>query len=114
MLSVLPTCSVESMLPGVPESPRYMTRAFQFTTPFLATRESSPEMATYGSMEAFNPKANDWTTYAERLQHYLQANDVSDQKRASYLLPRCAALLPTNCCVAWLMEAKWTRSPTTS
>ena len=78
------------MLPGVPESPRYMTRAFQFTTPFLATRESSPEMATYGSIEAFNPKADDWTTYAERLQHYLQANDVSDQKRA-ILLTVCGA-----------------------
>lgn len=49
-------------------------------------------MATHGSMKAFNPQVDDWTTYAERLKHYLLANGVTDadQKR-SILLTVCGA-----------------------
>ena len=49
-------------------------------------------MATHGSMEAFNPQAEDWTIYAERLQHYLVANGVEDaDKKRAILLTVCGA-----------------------
>ena len=49
-------------------------------------------MATYGSMKAFNPQAEDWTIYAERLQHYLVANGVEDAgKKRAILLTVCGA-----------------------
>lgn len=49
-------------------------------------------MAIHGSMEAFNPQAEDWTTYAERLQHYLVANSVDDaDKKRAILLTVCGA-----------------------
>ena len=49
-------------------------------------------MATQGSMEAFNPQAEDWTIYAERLQHYLVANGVEDaDKKRAILLTVCGA-----------------------
>ena len=70
-------------------------------------------MATYGSMKVFNPQAEDWTIYAERLQHHLVANGVEDagKKRAILL---CAALQPTNCCAVWSKAAKWMRNLTTN
>ena len=49
-------------------------------------------MATYGSMKAFNPQAEDWTIYAERLQHYLVANGAEDAgKKPAILLTVCGA-----------------------
>ena len=35
-------------------------------------------MATHGSMKAFNPQAEDWCTYEQRLKHYFIANGVTD------------------------------------
>ncbi len=49
-------------------------------------------MATHGSMQAFNPQAEDWTTYAERLQYYLVANGVTEvAKKRAILLTVCGA-----------------------
>ena len=43
-------------------------------------------------MKAFNPQAEDWTIYAERLQHYLVANGVEDAgKKRAILLTVCGA-----------------------
>ena len=49
-------------------------------------------MATHGSMKAFNPQVDDWTTYAERLKHYLIANGITDaDRKRSILLTVCGA-----------------------
>ena len=49
-------------------------------------------MATHGSMKAFNLQAEDWTIYAERLQHYLVVNGVKDAgKKRAILLRVCGA-----------------------
>ena len=44
---------------------------------FLATRHTT-EMAAHDSMNAFNLHTEDWTIYAEWLEHYLVANSVED------------------------------------
>ena len=47
-------------------------------------------MAIHGSIKTFNAKVDDWTTYAERLKHYLIANGVTEQeKKRSILLTVC-------------------------
>ena len=49
-------------------------------------------MATHGSVSAYDPSAEDWTTYTQRLHHYFVANDVeSEVKKSSILLSACGA-----------------------
>ena len=49
-------------------------------------------MATHGSVSAFDPSKEDWTTYEERLRYYFVANDVTDEaKKRSILLAACGA-----------------------
>ena len=40
-----------------------------------------------GSIEAYNPKSDDWSTYKGRLEFYLQINKITDaaMKRAAFL-----------------------------
>ena len=42
--------------------------------------------ATTGSMQEFQPGAETITAYLERLQAYLDANDIAEEKRASVLV----------------------------
>ena len=44
-------------------------------------------MATHGSVVQFDPAKEEWTSYVERLNYYLIANDVSDDKK------KCAILM---------------------
>ena len=47
-------------------------------------------MATHGAVSSFNPTAEDWTTYTDRMKHYFVANDVADGgKKRSILLSVC-------------------------
>ncbi|XP_041353245.1 uncharacterized protein LOC121371430 isoform X2 [Gigantopelta aegis] len=39
-----------------------------------------------GHIEEFNPKTQDWGTYAERLGHYFNANSIDNNKKVSTLL----------------------------
>ena len=49
-------------------------------------------MATHGTIKTFNPQVDDWSTYEERLKHYLIANYVQDAgKKQSILLTVCRA-----------------------
>ena len=49
-------------------------------------------MATHGSVSAFDPSKEDWTSYEERLRYYFVANDVTDgAKKPSILLAACGA-----------------------
>ena len=49
-------------------------------------------MATHGSVSAFDPSKEDWTSYEERLRYYFVANDVTDgAKKRSILLAACGA-----------------------
>ena len=61
-------------------------------------------MATHGTVSAFEPGKEDWSTYVERLNHYFVANGVEDAaKKRAILLTACGAstyklirsLLPT-------------------
>ena len=68
---------------------RYITLSVHDT---FWRRELSTTMATHGSMKTFNPQLDDWTTYEERLKHYLIANDVADaDKKRSILQTVCGA-----------------------
>ena len=50
------------------------------------------EMATHGSLSAFDPSKEDWTSYTDRMKHYFIANDVTDgDKKRSILLSACGA-----------------------
>ena len=56
-------------------------------TTHLATKIKRRSMATYGSMEKFDPKVDEWSTYAQRLKHYFIANGVDNgDKKCSILL----------------------------
>ena len=47
-------------------------------------------MATHGAVSTFDPNAEDWTTYTDRMKHYFIANDVADaDKKRSILLSAC-------------------------
>ena len=47
-------------------------------------------MAKHGSIGGFRPKVEDWPAYAERLEHYFTANDVTDgAKKRAILLSVC-------------------------
>ena len=49
-------------------------------------------MATHGTVAAFAPGKEDWSSYTERLDHYFAANDVEDPaKKRSILLSACGA-----------------------
>ena len=48
-------------------------------------------MATHGSLGEFNPTRNDWTSYAERLELYFTANDITERKQQAILLSVCGA-----------------------
>lgn len=49
-------------------------------------------MATHGSVSAYDPSVEDWTTYTQRLHHYFVANDVETEvKKRSILLSACGA-----------------------
>ncbi|XP_073672002.1 uncharacterized protein [Paramisgurnus dabryanus] len=42
--------------------------------------------AIIGHVEAFDEAREQWTTYVERFEHFVQANDISDEKRVSVFL----------------------------
>ena len=47
-------------------------------------------MAVHGAVAAFDPSKEDFSSYAERLDHYFIANDVKDEaKQRSILLSVC-------------------------
>ena len=47
-------------------------------------------MATHGKIDSFNPSQESWTSYAERLSHYFDANDITtESKKKSILLTVC-------------------------
>lgn len=47
-------------------------------------------MATHGSVVQFDPAKEEWTSYVERLNYYLIANDVSeDTKKCAILMSGC-------------------------
>ena len=47
-------------------------------------------MATHGKIDSFNPSQESWTSYAERLSHYFDANDITtESKKKSILLTIC-------------------------
>ena len=53
----------------------------------LATRVKTYSMPVHGSVECFDRATDDWSTYVERLEHYLIANDIiTKTKRPSTLL----------------------------
>ena len=43
-------------------------------------------MATHGTVTAFDPSQEDWTSYAERLKHYFIANGVTDDEKKRAIL----------------------------
>ena len=47
----------------------------------------SAEMATHGTISSFDPDKEQWTSYAERLDFYFEANNVTsaETKRAIFL-----------------------------
>ena len=61
----------------------------------MATRiklKTKREMATHGAVSTFDPNAEDWTTYTDRMKHYFVANDVVDtDKKRSILLSACGS-----------------------
>ena len=49
-------------------------------------------MTTFGSIGEFDISLEDWSSYAERLEHYMSANDIFDiGKKQSILLSTCGA-----------------------
>ena len=42
--------------------------------------------ALIGSIEAFDASANDWETYAARLEQFLDANSIKEEKKVATLL----------------------------
>ena len=43
--------------------------------------------ATHGAISAYDPKLEDWTSYADRLKHYFIANGVTeDEKKRAILI----------------------------
>ena len=47
-------------------------------------------MATHGSLVQFNPDKEEWTSYVERLNYYLIANEVTDDtKKCAILMSGC-------------------------
>ena len=47
-------------------------------------------MSAYSKVRPFNPKADDWEVYEEKLRFYLSANDITDaKKKPSILLTVC-------------------------
>ena len=57
------------------------------TTQHLATRIT---MATHGSVVQFDPEKEEWTSYVERLNYYLIANEVTeDAKKCAILMSGC-------------------------
>ena len=57
------------------------------TTQHLVTRIT---MATCGSVVQFDPEKEEWTSYVERLNYYLIANEVKeDAKKCAILMSGC-------------------------
>ncbi len=51
------------------------------------TGDEIKTMATHGTVKAFHPATDDWSTYMERLKHYFVANTATDAaQKASILL----------------------------
>ena len=49
-------------------------------------------MAKHGTLGEYNADQEEWSVYAERLEHYFIANDVKDaSKRRAILLSVCGA-----------------------
>ena len=48
-------------------------------------------MATHGSLGEFNPTREDWTSYAERLELYFTAIDITERKQHAIILSVCGA-----------------------
>ena len=49
------------------------------------------EMATHGSLSAFDPSKEDWTSYTDRMKHYFIANVTDSDRKRSILLSACGA-----------------------
>ena len=51
------------------------------------------QYATYGKIDSFNPSQESWTSYAEHLSHYCDANDITTELKKSILLEPCVKCL---------------------
>ena len=50
----------------------------------MATRHGiGPMAATFGKVEEFDSKKEEWPQYVERLQHFFVANDIVDAEKDS-------------------------------
>ena len=47
----------------------------------MATR-----MGFLGAPEQFDPSSDDWTLYSERFEHFVKANDITDEQKLHLLL----------------------------
>ena len=49
-------------------------------------------MASIWTVGEFNPNLDNWVTYSEQVEFYLQANEVNDpEKKRAHLLSPCGA-----------------------
>ena len=82
--------------------------AIACTVTTFGDEDKAHTMATHGSVSAFDPSKEDWTSYEERLRYYFIANDVADgAKKRSILLAACGA--PTYKLIRSLVQAEiWT------
>ena len=56
-------------------------------------------MATHGSLVQFNPDKEEWTSYVERLNYYLIANEVTDDtKKCAILMSGCGPMTYKTIC----------------
>ena len=60
----------------------------QASSPSAGQAAQAPVMATalIGSIEPFDASANDWETYAARLEQFLDANSIKEDKKVATLL----------------------------
>ena len=52
----------------------------------LSIVSESTKMATIGSIEHYDSTSESWTEYTERMEHFFDANDISESKKKSILL----------------------------
>ena len=48
-------------------------------------------VGTYGKIDEFNSKQEEWSYYTDRLEYYFHANEINDDKKKSVLLSVCGA-----------------------
>ena len=60
----------------------------QASSPTAGQPAPAPAMAAalIGCIEPFDASANDWETYATRLEQYLDANSIREEKKVATLL----------------------------